>query len=336
MNAEPEKIIRALGLCSGGLDSTLAALVLRGQGIHVEWVAFVTPFFSADKAQAAARATGIPLHVRDITADYMPLLKNPPVGFGKNMNPCMDCHALMFRKAGEMLRELGFNFLFSGEVLGQRPMSQNANALRYVEKHSGFDGLILRPLSAQRLPATDMETRGLVDRKQLLGLSGRSRKPQMALALQYGIRDYPAPAGGCLLTDPGYSKRLKDLLNHCAPDAFPRTHELHLLKYGRHMRLNPTTKIVIGRTQQDNEAMSACSDPLYDTVIKIKKYPGPLVIMPGGGPAPLISLAAAICAGYGKAPENLPATAVVTTGDRVEEIGVLAISPREAARFLIV
>jgi tRNA U34 2-thiouridine synthase MnmA/TrmU len=195
--------VRALGLCSGGLDSMLSALVLRRQGIHVEWISFETPFFSADKARRAANQTGIPLHVQDITDEYLVMLQAPPAGFGKNMNPCMDCHALMFRKAGFFMQAHGFDFLFSGEVLGQRPMSQTAPSLRYVEKHSGFDGKILRPLSARRLPETDMERQGLVDRNRLLDLSGRSRKPQMALAAEFGIGAYPSPAGGCLLTDPG-------------------------------------------------------------------------------------------------------------------------------------
>jgi tRNA U34 2-thiouridine synthase MnmA/TrmU len=197
-----KKAVRALGLCSGGLDSILAGLVLRQQGIDVAWVSFETPFFSADKARAAARLTGIPLSVQCITSVYMPMLRNPACGYGKNMNPCMDCHALMFRLAGERMRAEGFDFLFSGEVLGQRPMSQTKNALRYVEKHSGFDGWILRPLSARRLPETFAEREGLVDRERLLDLSGRGRKPQIALAEAFGITAYPAPAGGCLLTDP--------------------------------------------------------------------------------------------------------------------------------------
>jgi tRNA-specific 2-thiouridylase len=265
------RTVRALGLCSGGLDSILSALVLRDQGIHVEWITFETPFFSAEKARRAADQTGIPLQVQDITPDYLVLIQDPPAGFGKNMNPCMDCHSLMFRKAGEIMRARGFDFLFSGEVVGQRPMSQNANSMRYVAKHSGFADFILRPLSAMKLAATPMEAQGLVNRDRLLDLSGRSRKPQMALAREYDITDYPTPAGGCLLTDPGYSRRLRDLIDHgveLTPNA------LHLLKYGRHMRLNAGAKIVVGRTQKDNEHILKHSDPQRDAIIKTDGFAG--------------------------------------------------------------
>ncbi len=326
------RTIRALGLCSGGLDSMLAALVLREQGIHVEWITFETPFFSAGKARQAAGRTGIALHVRDLTPEYLELIKDPPAGFGKNMNPCMDCHSLMFRKAGGFMQEKGFDFLFSGEVLGQRPMSQNANSLRYVAKHSGFDKFILRPLSARRLPPTPMEEQGVVDRSRLLDLTGRSRKPQIALALKFGIKDYPAPAGGCLLTDPGYSRRLRDLMDHGAeltPDA------LHLLKYGRHMRLNPTTKIIVGRTQQDNEHMMRHCDPRRDAVIKTNGYPGPTVILPGGGPREVLFLAGAICVGYSKAPETDTASVQVAFAGKIQNLTVLPVLPNEAKRFLI-
>jgi tRNA-specific 2-thiouridylase len=321
-----------LGLCSGGLDSMLAGVVLRDQGIHVEWITFETPFFSALKARRAAEQTGIVLHVQDLTPDYLILIKAPPAGFGKNMNPCMDCHSLMFRKAGEFMQANGFDFLFSGEVVGQRPMSQNANSLRYVAKHSGFGNWILRPLSARKLPPTPMEERGLVDREKMLDLSGRSRKPQMTLARKFGLTDYPAPAGGCLLTDPGYSRRLKDLFDHgaeLAPDA------LHLLKYGRHMRLNSTTKIIVGRTQQDNEHIMHHCDPQQDAVIKTNGHPGPTVILPGGGPKEMLFLAGAICAGYSKAPETSPVSVQVTLAGQVQNITVLPVLPKEAQRFLI-
>ncbi|NNL41506.1 MAG: tRNA 4-thiouridine(8) synthase ThiI, partial [Desulfobacterales bacterium] len=175
MNLKPPKG-RALGLCSGGLDSILAGLVLRRQGIEVEWVTFETPFFSAQKARRAAEITGIPLTIKNITSSYIKMLKNPPCGYGQHMNPCLDCHALMFRHAGKIMQDKDFDFLFSGEVVGQRPMSQTKPSLRYVEKNSGFDGLIFRPLSAKILPETIPERKGLVNRKDFLDLSGRSRK----------------------------------------------------------------------------------------------------------------------------------------------------------------
>ena len=202
MNLHQRKV-RALGLCSGGLDSILSALVLRKQEIEVEWINFETPFFSSASARQAAYITKTPITVKNITRAYLKMLKNPPCGYGKHMNPCLDCHALMFKLAGTVMKDNRFDFLFSGEVLGQRPMSQTKPSLRYVEKQSGFDGYILRPLSAKRLPVTIPEKEGLVNRGLLLDISGRSRKAQIKLAEKFGVTDYPAPAGGCLLTDKG-------------------------------------------------------------------------------------------------------------------------------------
>ncbi|MBW1990210.1 MAG: tRNA 4-thiouridine(8) synthase ThiI, partial [Deltaproteobacteria bacterium] len=278
MSNEKNRKIRALGLCSGGLDSILAARVLMDQGIEVHWVTFETPFFPADKARAASRATGVPLRVLRITPRYMEMLRNPRLGFGKNMNPCRDCHALMFSLAGEIMDAEGFDFLFSGEVLGQRPLSQNKGALRYVEKASGREGDIVRPLSARRLPPSGPEIRGLVDRERLLDLSGRSRKPQTALAEQYGITSFPSPAGGCLLTDEGFSRRLSDLMAHQENIA---ERELELLKHGRHFRLGPGAKAVVGRTRADNESIKAHLDPAADTVVSMEGRPGPLVLLLG-------------------------------------------------------
>jgi tRNA U34 2-thiouridine synthase MnmA/TrmU len=331
----PEKtttMVRALGLCSGGLDSILSALVLRNQGLDVAWISFETPFFTAEKARKAAQQTSIELHVEDITPEYLEMLKKPNAGFGKNMNPCMDCHALMFQKAGQYMEVHGFDFLFSGEVLGQRPMSQNSSSLRYVAKYSGYADFILRPLSAKNLPPTLMEQNGLVDREQLLDLSGRSRKPQIKLAADFGIRDYPAPAGGCLLTDPGFAKRLKDLLNH---ENNVGVQALYLLKYGRHLRLNPTTKVIVGRTKQDNENICAHINEQLDLLLKVEGYPGPVAVLQGAASKELTFLAASICAGYSKAPQDEPVGVRLVRGSSTEHLTVLPILPYESKRFLI-
>ncbi len=330
--AAEKKTIRALGLCSGGLDSILSALVLREQGIDVQWVTFETPFFSSAKAQKASEHTGIPLMVRNITPVYMQMMRSPSVILGKHMNPCMDCHSLMFRLAGEIMIEKGFDFLFSGEVLGQRPMSQTRTSLRYVEKHSGHRGSIVRPLSAKRLPETIPERDRLVDRERLLGFTGRSRKPQLQLAEKFGVTDFPAPAGGCLLTDKIFSRRLKDLFDHQA--IYPEK-DLDMLKFGRHMRLDSNTKIVVGRTQQDNEQINRCVDPQTDMVLNVVDIPGPLVVMPGGGSEPMIMLAAGICAGYSKAPNHTPVAVNVRVGGHRRQVTVLGIPPEENHRFLI-
>jgi len=326
------KQVRALGLCSGGLDSMLAGLVLREQGIDVAWVTFETPFFNAAKARKASKMTGIPLTVKPIFNVYMKMLKNPPAGYGKHMNPCMDCHGLMFKLAGELMQEKNFDFIFSGEVLGQRPMSQNKSSLGYVEKHSGFKGYIVRPLSARNLPPTIPEREGLVDRDRLLDISGRGRSRQIKLAEKFGITDYPAPAGGCLLTDKNFSTRLRDLFEHqtdCTEE------ELHLLKHGRHFRLNPDAKLIVGRTEQDNENILKYHNPAADTVIDVKDYPSPIALVPHGAKNDSIQLAAAICTGYSKAPKLSPVDVLIKTSGKIKAAQVIAILPQDAAGMLV-
>ena len=326
------KKVRALGLCSGGLDSILSALILRNQGIEVEWVTFETPFFPSKKACQAAYKTRIPITIKNITTVYLKMLKNPPCGYGKHMNPCMDCHALMFRLASTIMKNRGFNFLFSGEVLGQRPMSQTKSSLRYIEKHSGTDGYILRPLSARRLPLTIPEKQGLVNRDLLFDITGRSRKPQIKLAEKFSIKEYPNPAGGCLLTDKRYSARLKDLFEH---QSACTENELHLLKYGRHLRLNNNTKLIIGRTEQDNEKIIKYHDSARDTVLKLKNFPGPIVLVPYGASKDIIIKAASICAGYSKAPENTQVDVHVFNPWGTEIIKVTGTCPSEVKNLLI-
>lgn len=289
--------VRALGLCSGGLDSILSALVLKKQDIDVTWICFKTPFFGARAAKKAAAQTGIPLIIKDITDEYMQMMKNPKAGFGKNMNPCMDCHALMFEIAGRTMKEEGFDFLFSGEVMGQRPKSQNKNSLRYVEKNSGFDGKILRPLSAKILPETQMEREGLVDREQLFDINGRSRKVQMKLAEEFGVTEYPSPAGGCLLTDVGFSKRLKDLMAH--EESIEKRH-LNYLKSGRHFRIDAHSKVIVGRSKHDNKSLMYHMDFKEDILVKHATLPGPDVILTGRFTTENFKQAARICAAYTK------------------------------------
>jgi tRNA-uridine 2-sulfurtransferase len=331
MNFHSDRIC-ALGLCSGGLDSILSALVLRNQGIDVKWITFETPFFSSEKAMKAAKMTNIPITVKNITEPYLEMVRNPRAGYGKNMNPCMDCHAMMFRLAGEMIRKERGDFLFSGEVVGQRPMSQTKPSLRYVEKHSGFQGLILRPLSAKNLPETIPEQMGLVDRNSLLDFSGRSRKPQMELAKKFGITQYPSPAGGCLLTDKGYSTRLKDLFDH---QEHYSEDELHLLRYGRHLRLDNQTKLIVGRTKVDNDSISRHLSPTTDITLRVEKIPGPLAVIPGGSRKEMIVLAASICAGYSKAGKNISVGVRVTSQKETEIIQVIGTPPSDIPHLLI-
>ncbi len=331
MNQHKKKA-KGLGLSSGGLDSILSALVLMRQGVEVCWISFETPFFSAEKARQAAVSNGIELIVKDITDRYLPMLKNPPCGYGRHMNPCMDCHALMFRIAGETMEAAQADFLFSGEVLGQRPVSQNRQSLRYVEKHSGYDGYILRPLSARLLPETQMEQKGLVNREGLYGLSGRSRKPQMAMAREFGVDDYPEPAGGCLLTDKGFSLRLRDLFEHQKEQT---VEELNLLKHGRHLRLNPTTKVIVGRNKADNAQILSLYHSDKDILIKTIGFPGPLVLIPNGGEEAVWYRAAAIGAGYGKAPSSEKAEMCIMYPGGQKTISVSPIPHAEVSDLLI-
>jgi tRNA U34 2-thiouridine synthase MnmA/TrmU len=327
-----QKKVRALGLCSGGLDSMLAGLVLRKQGIAVEWITFETPFFSSHKARKASKITGIPLTVKKITKKYLSMLRNPNCGYGKWLNPCLDCHALMFRLAGERMNAEGFHFLFSGEVLGQRPMSQTKPSLRYVEKHSGHDGYVLRPLSAKKLPETIPEKEGWIDREQLCDFSGRGRKNQIRLAEAFGITDYPAPAGGCLLTDRGYSNRLKDLFDH---QKHTTESELHLLKFGRHFRLPNDTKLIVGRTQKDNEQIIKYHNPKTDMVMKTQNVPGPVLLIPYGADLETLRLAASVCAGYSKAGKDAMVDVQLVSPDGRETISTKGMAPNDIKTYMI-
>jgi tRNA U34 2-thiouridine synthase MnmA/TrmU len=293
------RIIRALGLFSGGLDSMLAAAVLRAQGLEVTLICFVTPFFGAARARESAAHLGLPLQEVDITDKYLPLIYDPPHGWGRGHNPCIDCHTLMLREAGALLDAEGFDLLFTGEVLGQRPMSQNRGSLNLIARESGFADMLLRPLSAKSLKTTQPEVMGWVDRERLLNLSGRGRKRQMALAEEFGITRYPAPAGGCLLTDPGYAARLKELLRHLQEIPVTRR-ELELLKSGRHFRLPGGAKAVVGRTQGENEALLGLKTP-GDFLLKVEQIPGPLVLVCGAEAGDDLEAAAGLAAAYSDA-----------------------------------
>jgi tRNA U34 2-thiouridine synthase MnmA/TrmU len=325
-------VVRALGLTSGGLDSVLSALVLKEQGIEVAWVNLETPFFGSDRARRAARMTGIPLRVENITQVYIEMLKDPNCGYGTNMNPCMDCHALMLEIAGSMMKREGFDFLFTGEVLGQRPMSQTKPSLRYVEKRSGFAGYILRPLSAKLLPATIPEERGLVDRERLLDISGRSRNRQIKLAEAFGISDYPSPGGGCLLTDPGFSRRVKDLLEN---QKELQARDFELLKYGRHFRLPQNHKVIVGRTKEENEQILRLTYPDKDILFHLTDIPGPTVLIPFGAPTEVVHEAASLCAAYSRAQDGQPARVSVKSPGGSEVLTVQGGSPKKFHAHLI-
>ena len=296
--------MKAVTLLSGGLDSTLAAKVVMEQGIELEALNFMTLFCTCTHrgatclaSQKAVETLGIPLKVFNVSEEYLSVVKDPRHGYGRNMNPCIDCRIFMLKKAKAHMEESGAAFIITGEVLGQRPMSQRKDAMRLIEKEAELEGFILRPLSAHVLPMTIPEKEGWVDREKLLMVQGRSRKPQIALADHYGIHDYPCPAGGCLLTDPGFAKRMKDLMVH-DPDF--SLNDVHLLKVGRHFRFSPGSKLVVGRQEEENQKIQTFAQG-EDILFKVSGFPGPLSLLRGKVDDRDIERAAAITAHYSKA-----------------------------------
>lgn len=289
--------VKAVVLLSGGLDSILAVKVLQEQGIEVVGVNFRTPFFGPEKAQVAAQFLGIELVILDVTAEHLDIVKHPKHGYGRFMNPCIDCHAYMIRKAGEVMRRVGAQFVATGEVLGERPKSQNPQALKIVERESGLEGYVLRPLSAKLLDPTVPEQEGLVDRERLLDIQGRTRKRQFDLAKEYGIDDYPTPAGGCLLTDPEFSNRLRYLFK-VKPDA--EENDVELQKVGRHFEGEDGSMIIVGRNEGENDRLLKLARE-GDLLLEAKDYTGPLTLLRGPAGEEEIAAAAAATARYGKA-----------------------------------
>lgn len=270
------KKAKALVLLSGGLDSMLAVKILQAQEIEVVGLCFVSNFYGCERAQVAAQHIGVELKEVGIKKEMLELVKNPPSGYGKNLNPCVDCHALMIRKAGEIARTEGFDFIATGEVLGQRPFSQNKESLAKVQKLAGVS--VLRPLSAKLLPETEIEKQGLVNRGRLLRISGRSREEQFTLAKKYNINEYPSPAGGCLLTDPEFSERGIKMLEYW-PDC--TVEDMELLKHGRVfwqlLKNDGKALIVVGRHKEDNENLTKLAQT-GDIMVELKKIMGPTVL----------------------------------------------------------
>jgi len=332
--------MKAIALLSGGLDSTLAAKIVLDLGIELEALNFLTVFCTCTTrgetclaSQKAVDALGIPLKVLNVSEEYLHVVKNPKHGYGSNMNPCIDCRIFMLKKAKAYMEETGASFIVTGEVLGERPMSQRRDSMRLIEKEAGLDGFIVRPLSAKLLPASIPEKEGWVDREKLLKIQGRSRKPQIQLADHYGIRDYPCPAGGCLLTDPGFAKRMKDLILHHPGFSL---NDVHLLKSGRHFRLSPNLKLVVGRNEKENQKIQTFSEE-GDILLRLFRFPGPLSLLRGEAGEEEIEKAAAITARYSKA-KDLKEVEVVCKkakedGDR--SLFASPLSEKEIAELMI-
>ncbi|EDT15592.1 tRNA 4-thiouridine(8) synthase ThiI [Clostridium perfringens] len=322
---------RALAMVSGGLDSILAAKLIKDQGIEVIGICFKSYFFNEENAKRMCKQIDMPLEVVDFSEEHFEMVKDPKHGRGKNMNPCIDCHAMMMRYSGELLKKFDADFIITGEVLNQRPMSQNRQALNTVKKESGFSEKILRPLCALNLEPTEMELNGLVDREKLLKISGRSRKTQMELAEKWNIVDYPSPAGGCKLTEPGYAIRLSDLLDNQETVA---KDEIEVLKYGRHMRVSPKNKVIVARNGEEwKEIVKFKRED--DILVTSKNSTGAPVILRGEFNKEDLETAARICGRYCKEKDS---DAVEINYEKNGEINTITITPfkdEELKKYMI-
>lgn len=336
---------KAVALISGGLDSLLAAKVIMEQGIHVEGINFFTGFCveghthairKKDRAKPkrnnalwVAETLGIKLHIVDVIEEYKDVVINPKHGYGKNLNPCLDCKGFMVRKAQEWIEANNFDFIITGEVMGQRPMSQRKDTMPVVARESGAGDLLLRPLCAKHMSPTKPETEGWVDREQLLDFSGRTRKPQMALAEKYGFTDYAQPAGGCcFLTDAQYSKKISDLWESRGKRDY-ELDDIMMLKVGRHIRPRPHFKLIIGREEGENNFLSGYRKTFAH--IKTISHAGPLMLLDGELTDEDIQLAARIAARYGQGREAEKVTLEYTNKEGVTK--TLAVSPMPQAEI---
>ncbi|HZK49013.1 MAG TPA: hypothetical protein VFD74_05370 [Thermoleophilia bacterium] len=298
---------KAVALLSGGLDSRVAIKMMLDQDIEIEAINFVTPFCTCtaqgcrSEAREASRQFGVPLKVVNNSEALLEAIKHPRHGFGRGLNPCLDCRIISFRKAAEYMETIGATFLVSGEVVGQRPMSQRRKAMDIIEAESGLVGKILRPLSARHFPPTEAEEAGIVDREKLLSISGRGRKEQIALAEEMGINDYPCPAGGCLLTDPGFASRVRELLCEFPDPSMP---QVTLLKAGRHFRSSAGEWVIVPREDLENRRLFNLRHVLT-AVLEGVDVGGPVAgVLSATASEQTLVEAAALVARYGQARER--------------------------------
>ena len=318
---------KALALLSGGLDSTLAVKVMLDQGIAVEALNFTSPFCTCTGKNAgckseAVRVAGefnIPIKVMNKGVDYLEIVRAPKHGYGKGMNPCIDCRIFLLRKAKEYMAECGADFVITGEVLGQRPMSQRRDTLNVIERESGLAGLLLRPLSARHFSPTIPEQEGWVDRSKLLAIQGRSRKEQMQLATELDVANYPCPAGGCLLTELSFVSKVRDVFDHT--EAL-NLRDFRLLKVGRHFRTGPRTKVIIGRNEAENALLEHA---VQDGEASLRWLEGssPLGIVTGMIDVDHLKTAAAILLRYTKADKGKEYAVRVAAGESVASLAVV-------------
>lgn len=339
------KQIKAVSLISGGLDSLLSTKIIMEQGIHVEGINFFTGFCveghthairKKDKAKPkrnnalwVAEQLGIKLHIIDVIEEYKDVLLNPKHGYGQNMNPCLDCKGFMVKKAHEWIKENDFDFIITGEVIGQRPMSQRKDTMPVIQRESGAGDLLVRPLCGQHLPATLPEREGWLDRDKLLDFSGRTRKPQFALAEEFGFEDYATPAGGCcFLTDKSYSQKLVDLWQHRGNREY-ELDDIMLLKVGRHIRPNDKFKIIVSREEGENKFMDGYKKQF--THLYISSHPGPLALIEGELNEDDLKIAGQVVARYsqGRDAEEVEVTVKPLDKDEI----ILKVKPMPASEI---
>lgn len=329
---------KGIGLLSGGLDSAVACLVLKDAGADIECLHFFTGFCVtghnsrvgrksrpiANNALQVASEIGVPVQLVDIAEEYLPVVLNPKFGYGRNMNPCVDCRVFMLGKAKEYMEKVGADFVFTGEVLGQRPKSQLGGAMRAVEKEAGLGGRLLRPLSAQLLPATIVEDEGRVDRTKLLGIHGRGRKPQIALAEKYGISHFMQPAGGCcFLTDEAYSTKFRDVIEHSNGEGL-EIEDIFILGVGRHFRLSTDLKLIVGRDEVENNFLGHYARDHWSG--RATQFAGPTAIVMGDFDGELLDTMASVIARYSDGKDEQVVEVMFSRGD---ESKVVTASPAD-------
>lgn len=331
---------KAIALLSGGLDSILAVKMMLDLGIEVEALHFTSPFYiytekgsdGRSEAMRVAYKYNIPLKIMNERLDYIELLRNPVHGYGKGMNPCVDCRIYLFKQAKKYMLETGADFVFTGEVLGQRPMSQRRDTMRVVERESGLEGLLLRPLSARHFAPTIPEKEGWVDREKLLAIEGRSRAVQMQMAEDLDVNEYPPPAGGCLLTELSYIPKIRDIFDHSEE---PTLRDFRLLKTGRQFRLAAHTKAIMGRNENDNNLLEQARQP-GEAALTWLDGNTPVAIIIGDQDVDLLRLSARILLRYTKAEPGAECRIELRQNDSTQIFSVINdMGPEAVDKYLV-